>query len=185
MLVIAHNRIWADEYSRRQKEASSGSWKVSELSRPDKRGGRMQPRRILENLQRAEQGQLVGGVLHGRSSIVGAMGWMLGLSFLLTLALGWVPFVGPFIGPAVGGYLGGRRAGSVGGALGAAILPAVLLSLFIFGIGLIASTFAGRPIIGAFAVVIAGALWVILIIHNALLVLSALVGGLIRQLEGP
>ena len=122
--------------------------------------------------------------LHGRSSIVGAMAWMFGLSFLLTFVLGWIPIVGPFIGPVAGGYMGGRRAGSIGRALLAAILPAVLLSLFILGLGAIAAALVDRPVVGAIAAIIAGALWVILIIHNLLLFLSALIGGLVRQMEG-
>lgn len=123
-------------------------------------------------------------VLHGRSGIVGAMGWMFGLSLLLTLVLGWVPVAGPFIGPVVGGYFGGRRAGSVSRALLAALLPALLLSSFIVGVGALAAALAGYPVIGAIVVVIASALGLIVIIHNLLLFLSAFVGGLVRHLEG-
>ena len=144
----------------------------------------MQPKKILDHLRQAQPNQVAENMLHGRSSLVGAMTWIFGLSFVLTLVLGWVPIVGPFIGPIVGGYFGGRRAGSIGRALLAAILPALLLSLFILGIGAIAAMFIDQPIVGAVAAIIAGALWVILIIHNFLLFLSALIGGLVRQVEG-
>jgi hypothetical protein len=144
----------------------------------------MQPKKVLDSLRQVQPKQVAESVLHGRSSIIGAMTWMFGLSFLLTLMLGWIPLVGPFIGPVVGGYMGGRRAGRLGRALLAAILPAVLLSLCILGIGAIAATLADRPVVGAIAAIIAGALWVILIIHNFLLFLSALIGGLLRQVEG-
>jgi hypothetical protein len=144
----------------------------------------MQPKKVLNSLREVQPREVADSVLHGRSSIIGAMMWMCGLSFLLTFMLGWVPLVGPFIGPVVGGYMGGRRAGSIGRALLAAMLPAVLLSLLILGIGAVAATLANQPVVGAIAAIIAGALWVILIIHNFLLFLSALIGGLVRQVEG-
>ena len=144
----------------------------------------MQPKKILDRLREVEPRQVAGRALHGRSSIIGAMTWMFGLSFLLTLVLGWVPVVGPFIGPVVGGYMGGRHAGSIGRAMLAALLPAVLLSFIIMGLGGIAAALADRAVVGAIATIIAGALWVILIIHNFLLFLSALIGGLVRQVEG-
>jgi len=144
----------------------------------------MQPKKVLNSLREVQPKEVAGRVLHGRSSIIGAMMWMCGLSFLLTFVLGWIPIVGPFIGPVVGGYMGGRRAGSIGRALLAAMLPAVLLSLFILGIGAIAAMLADQPVVGAIAAVIAGALWVVLVIHNFLLFLFALIGGLVRQVEG-
>lgn len=119
--------------------------------------------------------------LNGRSAIMGASGWMFGISFLLTLLLSWIPFVGPFIGPIAGGYVGGRRAGTVGSAFVAAILPAVLMSLLIVGIGAVAAGASHAPVIGAIAVFIAGAMGLILVIHNVLLIGAALVGGLVSQ----
>ena len=145
----------------------------------------MQPKKAMNNLQQVEPRQVAERLLHGRSSIVGAMAWMFGLSFVLTFALGWIPVVGPFIGPVIGGYFGGRRAGTAGRALIAAVLPAALLSLVIFGIGAIAASLADEPIVGAIAAIIATAVWVIVIIHNLLLFLTALIGGLVRQIEGP
>jgi hypothetical protein len=140
----------------------------------------MQPRRFLEGIQ---PGNALDRTLNGRSSILGAMAWMFGLSLLLTFALGWIPVVGSFIGPVVGGYMGGRRAGSLGRALLAAILPALLLSAFILGIGAVAALLINHAVVGAIAAVIAGALWVILIIYNFVLFLSAMIGGLVRQIE--
>lgn len=140
----------------------------------------MQPKRFLDGIQPREA---VDRALNGRSGIIGAMGWMFGLSFLLTLILGWVPVVGTFIGPVVGGYMGGRRAGTVARAVLAAILPAVLLSSLILGIGAVATIVADQPAAGAIAAIIAGALWAILIFYNLLLFLSAIIGGFVRQVE--
>lgn len=144
----------------------------------------MRPQRLIDRARHTQPKQVAGQVLHGRSGIIGAMTWMFGLSLLLTLLLGWVPVVGPFIGPVVGGYFGGRRAGSAVRALLAALLPAILLSLIILGIGAIAASFSDMPILGAIGVIIAGAIVVILIIHNLLLFLTAFIGGLVRQMEG-
>ena len=125
-----------------------------------------------------EPGDIAGKVLEGRSSIIGAMFWMFGLSILLTLLLGWIPLVGPFIGAAVGGYVGGRRAGSAGKALIAAILPAVLLSLVIAALGAVAAAVSSVPLIGAIAVLLAGAAGFILFVHNLVLFVAALIGGM-------
>ena len=140
----------------------------------------MQPKRFLGGLHPA---RAVDRTLNGQSSIVGAMIWMFGLSLALTLTLGWVPVIGSFIGPVIGGYMGGRKAGTVSRAILAGVLPALLLSLLILGIGTIAAVLANRAFIGAIAALIAGALWVILIIYNFVLFLSAIIGGLIRQVE--
>ena len=108
---------------------------------------------------------------------------MFAVSVLLTFALGWIPLLGPFIGPAVGGYIGGRRAGSIARAMLAAVMPALLLSILILGIGVVAAAFADLPVLGAVAAVVAGAMALILIVHNLVLFLGALVGGLVRRLE--
>lgn len=71
----------------------------------------MQPKKAMNNLQQVEPRQVAERLLHGRSTVLGAMVWMFGLSFVLTFALGWIPVIGPFIGPVIGGYFGGRRAG--------------------------------------------------------------------------
>ena len=144
----------------------------------------MLAKKALNNLKRSEPKEMAGRMLHGHSSIVEAMLWMFGISVLLTFALGWVPLVGPFIGPAVGGYVGGRRAGSIARAMLAALLPALLLSILILGIGVVAAAFANLPVLGVVAAVVAGALVLILVVHNLVLFLSALIGGLVRKLEG-
>src|SRR4051812_26330322 len=132
----------------------------------------MLAKKALNNLKRAEPKEITGRILHGDSSIAGAMLWMFGISILLTFALGWIPLVGPFIGPAVGGYIGGRRAGSITRALLAAMLPALLLSIFILGIGVVAASFADLPVLGVVATLVAGAVVLILVIHNLVLFLS-------------
>ena len=143
----------------------------------------MLAKKALNNIKRAEPKEMAGRMLHGHSSIVGAMLWMFAVSVLLTFALGWIPLLGPFIGPAIGGYIGGRRAGSIARAMLAAMLPALLLSTLILGIGIIAAAFADLPVLGAVAAVVAGAMALILIVHNLVLFLGALVGGLVRRLE--
>jgi hypothetical protein len=109
------------------------------------------------------------------------MGWMFGLSFILTLLLSWIPLIGPFIGPVLGGYVGGRRAGTAGRALVAAVIPAILLSLLILVIGGLAAALSHIPIVGAVGTVIAGAVGFILFVHNLVLFISAFVGGIVRQ----
>ena len=131
----------------------------------------------MEPKQAAEQ------VLLGRSSLLGAMAWMFGLSFVLTLLLGWVPVVGPFIGPVVGGFIGGSRAGSPGRALMAALLPALMLTMLILAVGLLAAAIAKIPIVGAVAAVIAGALGVILVVQDLMLFGASFAGGLARQFQ--
>lgn len=143
----------------------------------------MLAKKALNNIKRAEPKEMAGRMLHGHSSIVGAMLWMFAVSVLLTFALGWVPLLGPFIGPAVGGYIGGRRAGSITRAMLAAMLPALLLSILILGIGVVAAALADLPVLGVVASVVAGAVVLILIIHNLVLFLSALIGGLVRKSE--
>jgi hypothetical protein len=144
----------------------------------------MRPGKLLARARRTHPLKTVDQTLHGRSGILGAMGWMFGLSLILTLSLSWVPVVGPFLGPIVGGYFGGRRAGTAPRALLAALLPALLLSLVIVAIGALAASMADRWSIGAAGIVFAGALGVILIVHNLILFAAAFVGGLVRQLEG-
>jgi hypothetical protein len=123
-------------------------------------------------------------LVYGRSSFLGAMAWMFGLSFLLTLLLGWIPIVGPFLGPVIGGYVGGSRAGTALRALGAAILPAILLSILLFGLAALAAGLSHLQVVGAIAAIVASAISLIVIIHNLLLFLAALAGGLVRQLRG-
>lgn len=118
-----------------------------------------------------------------RSSILGAMVWMVALSLVLTVLSGWIPVVGSAIGPVVGGYIGGRKAGSVGRAAAAAVLPAVIFSLFILGIGALAAALGSIPLLGAVAAVVAGVVGITLIIHNVVLFVLALIGGWSRQIQ--
>ncbi len=122
-------------------------------------------------------------VLEGQSSVPGAMLWMFGLSFLLTLFLGWVPFIGLAIGPCVGGYIGGRRAGTPGRAFMASLLPALLLSALILLVGTIAGGLAQVPLLAGLAALIAGLMGVGLVVHNAALMIAAVIGGWVRQSE--
>jgi len=128
-----------------------------------------------------ETSGILGNVMYGRSSLFGAMSWMFGLSLFLTLLLSWIPLVGPFIGPVLGGYVGGRRAGTAGRALVAAVIPALLMTVMIFVIGGLAAALSHLPVVGAVGTVIAGAVGLILFVHNLLLFVSALVGGMVRQ----
>lgn len=123
----------------------------------------------------------MGAVLEGRSSVVGGMLWMLGLSFLGTLLLGWIPVVGPFVGPVVGGYVGGRRIGTPGGAVLAAILPAILLGVLILALGAVASVFAGMPVIGGAAALLAGMAGLVVVLNSVAMIVAAAVGGATRD----
>jgi hypothetical protein len=78
------------------------------------------------------------------------------IMFVLSLLLGWLPF----IGPAIAGWIGGMQAGSTGAALVAAIIPAVILTAFLWLIGIVfdfalLATLLG---IGLFMVLVVGAL---------------------------
>ncbi len=132
---------------------------------------------------RGEASAVHDSLVRGRSSVFGAMLWMLGLSFLGTLVLGWIPVVGPYLGPLLGGYVGGRRAGGPGRAILAAILPALILFGLIVALGAAAGGWVGVPVLGAAAAVFAGAATFIALMHNGALFLAALVGGLLAQSE--
>lgn len=78
--------------------------------------------------------------------------WM----FLLSLLLGWIPF----LGPAVAGLVGGLQAGGVGSALLAAVIPALLTTAFVWLLGAVLDfgLLAGLLGIGLFMVLVIGAL---------------------------
>jgi hypothetical protein len=125
-------------------------------------------------------GDFMDRLLNGRSSVFGGMMWMIGLSFLLGLLLGWIPVVGAFIGPIVGGYVGGRRIGQPGPAVLAAILPAFLCgATFLLGAGALAAV-AG-PLAGLIGAAAGGLFVVIVVLSNLALVAAALAGGLTAQ----
>lgn len=131
-----------------------------------------------------EAAEFTNKVVYGRSSLFGAMSWMFGISFLLTLVLGWIPIVGPFIGPVIGGYIGGSRAGTAFRAATAAIIPATLLTILLFGIAALAAALSHLPYVGPLAAIIAGGIGIIIFIHDMLLFLAAVAGGLVRQMRG-
>lgn len=123
-------------------------------------------------------------VLNGRSSVLGAMGWMIGISFLLNVLLCWLPVVGHIAPALIGGYVGGRRAGTVGRALLAAVLPCILSFFLCSGLGLGYGAVAREPGAGA---LIGGAIGMAtgfaMIAHNVALIIAALIGGAQRQSE--
>ena len=92
--------------------------------------------------------------------------WM----FILSLLLGWLPF----IGPAIAGFVGGLQAGAVGSALMAAIVPSVIVAGFI----LLLTSVIGLPIIG---VLIGGSILVVLLIGTVPLLLGAWLGGAMAE----
>jgi hypothetical protein len=101
-----------------------------------------------------------------RSSIVGAMLWMLVISLLLF----WLPLIGPFIG----GLVGGKKAGSVGRGLAACFLPAFLFALFI----LVVFSLGGLPLPGLIlGSVVGGATALRILIDGFAMVCGAIVGG--------
>jgi hypothetical protein len=90
--------------------------------------------------------------------------WLIML--VLSLLLGWLPFVGP----AIAGWIGGMQAGSVGSAIIAALVPSLILTILVWVFGAVidfglVSAFVG---IGLFMILVIGALP---------LLLGALVGG--------
>lgn len=123
-------------------------------------------------------------VLNGRSSVLGAMCWMIGISFLLNVALCWLPVVGHVAAALIGGYIGGRRAGTAGRALLAAVLPCILSFFLCSGLGLGYGAVAREPGAGALIGGLIGmASGVAMIAHNIVLIIAALVGGVQRQSE--
>ena len=96
--------------------------------------------------------------------------WM----FILSLLLGWLPF----IGPAIAGFVGGLQAGEVGSALLAALIPSVIVAGFIFLLG----TVIGLPIIGVLA---AGGIFVVLLVGTVPLLLGAWIGGAMAERRQP
>ena len=92
--------------------------------------------------------------------------WM----FLLSLLLGWLPF----IGPALAGFVGGLQAGEVGSALVAAIIPSLIVAAFILLLG----TVLALPIIGALVGI---GVFMALLIGTVPLLIGAWVGGAMAE----
>ena len=92
--------------------------------------------------------------------------WM----FVLSLLLGWIPF----IGPAVAGFVGGLQAGDTTSALIAAIIPSAIVVGIVFLLG----TVMGLPIIAA----IAGAgILIVLLVQTLPLLAGAFLGGMMSE----
>ena len=92
--------------------------------------------------------------------------WM----FVLSLLLGWIPF----IGPAVAGFVGGLQAGDTTSALIAAIIPSAIVVGIVFLLG----TVMGLPIIAA----IAGAgIFIVLLVQTLPLLAGAFLGGMMSE----
>ena len=90
--------------------------------------------------------------------------WM--IMFVLSLLLGWIPF----LGPAIAGFVGGMQAGDVRCSLTAAIIPCLIVAAVLLLLGLVLTL----PIIGA--LVGAGA-FIVLLIGTVPLLLGAFIGG--------
>jgi hypothetical protein len=97
-----------------------------------------------------------------RGSILSGAFWMLLLSALLF----WLPALGPLIA----GYVGGKKAGGVIKGLIAGILPALALGAFFLTVG----ASVNLPVIGA---VLGGTATVLILVHSAVLLVGALIGG--------
>jgi hypothetical protein len=95
--------------------------------------------------------------------------WM----FILSLLLGWLPF----IGPAIAGFVGGLQAGEVGSALIAAIIPSLIVAALIFLLG----TVLALPIIGALVGI---GLFMVLLVGTVPLLLGAWIGGFMAERRG-
>jgi hypothetical protein len=103
-----------------------------------------------------------------RSSIVGAMLWMLVISLLLF----WLPLIGPF----VGGLVGGKKAGSVGRGLAACFLPALIFAGFVF----VVLALGGLPLSGLIlGSLVGGATALTILVEGFAMVCGAIVGGVL------
>ena len=80
--------------------------------------------------------------------------WLIML--VLSILLGWLPFVGP----AIAGFVGGMQAGATGPAIIAALIPAVAVTAFVWILGaLFDIAFVAALLgIGIFMVLVVGAL---------------------------
>jgi hypothetical protein len=96
-----------------------------------------------------------------------AMGWMLGLSVLLS----WIPLFGGLIA----GFVGGRKAGNVPTALVAVFLPGITLFLVTLVMGALVGWI---PLIGQLWGAVAGVGgWVLSFMNVFPLVIGAAIGG--------
>lgn len=96
------------------------------------------------------------------------------LMLVLSLVLAWLPLVGPLLAGAIGGYY----CGTVSRALVTVLFPALILGIFVWWMGTMLD-----HAIGGFLFAIGGA--VLVIVHEAGLILGAAVGGFIAQRRRP
>ncbi len=95
------------------------------------------------------------------------------IMFVLSLLLGWLPF----IGPAIAGWIGGMQAGSTGSALLAAVIPAVMLTGFLWLIGVVFDLALLATLLGI-------GLFMILLIGALPLLVGAWIGGAMADARG-
>lgn len=95
------------------------------------------------------------------------------IMFVLSLLLGWLPF----IGPAIAGWVGGMQAGTVGSALTAAVIPALILTAFVWLLGFVFD-------IAFVATLVSIGLFMVLVIGALPLLVGAWIGGAMAESRG-
>lgn len=92
--------------------------------------------------------------------------WM----FILSLLLGWLPF----IGPGIAGFVGGLQAGSVGSALMAALIPSLIVAGIIFLLGSVLDLAIIAALVGI-------GVFMVLLLGTVPLLLGAWIGGAMSE----
>ena len=92
------------------------------------------------------------------------------IMFVLSLLLGWIPFVGP----AVAGFVGGMQAGTTGSALVAAIVPSLLVTAIVWLLGVVLDLAIIATLLGI-------GLFMVLLVGTIPLLLGAWVGGYMAE----
>jgi len=95
------------------------------------------------------------------------------IMFVLSLLLGWIPFVGP----AVAGFVGGMQAGTTGGALVAAIIPSLLVTAIVWLLGVVLDLAIIATLLGI-------GLFMVLLVGTIPLLLGAWIGGYMAEGRG-
>jgi hypothetical protein len=109
------------------------------------------------------------GMLSSNRGVWPAWLWM----FILSLLLGWLPF----IGPAIAGFVGGLQAGDVGSALVAAIIPSLIVAAFVLLLGSVLAL----PILAALVGV---GIFMVLLVGTVPLLVGAWIGGAMAESRG-
>jgi hypothetical protein len=109
------------------------------------------------------------GMLSSNRGVWPAWLWM----FILSLLLGWLPF----IGPAIAGFVGGLQAGDVGSALVAAIIPSLIVAAFVLLLGSVLAL----PILAALVGV---GIFMVLLVGTVPLLVGAWIGGAMAEGRG-